>query len=139
MGHASRVRDSPHAPLGNAVKRFRRGKQVGRSKFAQYSHEVRLLSPQFVKPFVKTNKTDRADAEAICEAMQRPTMRFVPMKECRAARLANAPSRTCPSGETPYGVGGLDASLVSVGFVIPPSPSCSPACLQRPSQIGGQQ
>jgi transposase len=49
-------------------------------KFAQYGHEVRLISPQFVKPFVKTNKTDRADAEAICEAVQRPTMRFVPMK-----------------------------------------------------------
>lgn len=49
-------------------------------KFAAYGHEVRLISPQFVKPFVKANKTDRADAEAICEAVQRPTMRFVPVK-----------------------------------------------------------
>ena len=43
-------------------------------------HEVKLISPQFVKPFVKTNKHDVADAEAICEAVSRPTMRFVPIK-----------------------------------------------------------
>lgn len=43
-------------------------------------HEVRLISPQFVKPYVKTNKHDAADAEAICEAVTRPTMRFVPIK-----------------------------------------------------------
>ena len=42
-----------------------------------YGHEVRLIAPQFVKPFVKANKTDRADAEAICEAVQRPSMRYV--------------------------------------------------------------
>lgn len=43
-------------------------------------HEVRLIAPQFVKPFVKTNKNDASDAEAIVEAMQRPTMRFAPIK-----------------------------------------------------------
>jgi transposase len=43
-------------------------------------HEVRLIPPQYVKPFVKTNKTDAADAEAIREAVVRPTMRFVPVK-----------------------------------------------------------
>jgi len=43
-------------------------------------HEVRLIAPQFVKPFVKTNKNDASDAEAICEAMQRPTMRFAAIK-----------------------------------------------------------
>ncbi len=48
--------------------------------FASYGHEVRLMSPQFVKPYVKSNKNDYLDAEAICEAVQRPTMRFVPMK-----------------------------------------------------------
>ena len=44
------------------------------------SHEVVLLPPQYVKPYVKRNKNDAADAEAICEAMSRPTMRFVPVK-----------------------------------------------------------
>jgi len=43
-------------------------------------HTVRLMSPQFVKPYVKTNKNDAADAEAICEAVTRPNMRFVPIK-----------------------------------------------------------
>ncbi len=41
---------------------------------------VKLIAPQFVKPYVKSNKTDRNDAEAICEAMSRPHMRFVPVK-----------------------------------------------------------
>lgn len=43
-------------------------------------HQVVLLPPQYVKPYVKRNKNDAADAEAICEAMSRPTMRFVPIK-----------------------------------------------------------
>jgi transposase len=38
------------------------------------------MSPQFVKPYVKTNKNDQADAEAICEAVTKPNMRFVPIK-----------------------------------------------------------
>jgi len=49
-------------------------------KFQTMGHEVRLISPQFVKPYVKSNKNDMADAEAICEAVQRPNMRFVPIK-----------------------------------------------------------
>ena len=46
-----------------------------------YGHEVKLIAPQFVKPYVKSNKNDVADAEAICEAAQRPNMRFVAVKE----------------------------------------------------------
>src|ERR1700692_61797 len=45
-----------------------------------FGHTVRLMAPQFVKPYVKTNKNDVADAEAICEAGSRPNMRFVPIK-----------------------------------------------------------
>src|SRR5450631_2870406 len=45
-----------------------------------FGHTVRLMAPQFVKPYVKTNKNDAADAEAICEAVGRPNMRFVPIK-----------------------------------------------------------
>jgi transposase len=44
-------------------------------------HTVRLIPPAYVKPFVKRQKNDAADAEAICEAAQRPTMRFVPIKD----------------------------------------------------------
>jgi transposase len=43
-------------------------------------HTVKLMAPQFVRPYVKTNKNDARDAEAICEAVTRPTMRFVPIK-----------------------------------------------------------
>jgi len=43
-------------------------------------YQVRLVAPQFVKPYVKSNKNDANDAEAICEAMSRPHMRFVPVK-----------------------------------------------------------
>ena len=49
-------------------------------ELAKLGHEVRLMPPQYVRPYVKTNKHDAADAEAICEAVQRPGMRFVPVK-----------------------------------------------------------
>ena len=46
----------------------------------RFGHEVRLIPPQYVKPYVKRGKNDAADAEALCEAMSRPSMRFVPVK-----------------------------------------------------------
>ena len=49
-------------------------------KLEGYGHTVKLMAPQFVKPYVKTNKNDMADAEAICEAVSRPNMRYVPAK-----------------------------------------------------------
>lgn len=51
------------------------GREIGR-----LGHEVRLIPPAYVKPFVKRQKNDAADAEAICEAANRPTMRFVSVK-----------------------------------------------------------
>lgn len=49
-------------------------------KLIAIRHAVKLMAPQFVKPYVKTNKNDTADVEAICEAVVRPTMRFVLIK-----------------------------------------------------------
>lgn len=50
-------------------------------RLREFGHEVRLIPAQYVRPYVKTNKNDAADAEAISEAVMRPTMRFVPIKE----------------------------------------------------------
>lgn len=49
-------------------------------KLASFGHTVKMMAPQFVKPYVKTDKNDSLDAEAICEAVARPNMRFVPAK-----------------------------------------------------------
>jgi transposase len=49
-------------------------------RLENHGHEVRLIPAQFVRPFVKSQKNDYVDAEAIAEAVQRPTMRFVPIK-----------------------------------------------------------
>ena len=56
-------------------------------EISRLGHEVRLIPPFYVKPFVKRQKNDAADAEAICEASQRPTMRFVQIKS-EAAQAA---------------------------------------------------
>ena len=50
-------------------------------RFCAYGHEVKLMAPQFVKPYVKSNTNDSRDAEAIAEAVTRPTRRFVPAKD----------------------------------------------------------
>jgi transposase len=49
-------------------------------EIAKLGHEVKLMSPRFVRPYVKSNKNDARDAEAICEAVARPSMRFVTVK-----------------------------------------------------------
>ena len=62
--------------------------------FGELGHEAKLIPPVYVKPFVKRQKNDAADAEAICEAASRPTMRFVAVKtreqQARGMRFAHA-------------------------------------------------
>ncbi len=57
-----------------------RGAHFWAREIGKLGHEARLISPTYVKPFVKRQKNDMADAEAICEAAVRPSMRFVPVK-----------------------------------------------------------
>lgn len=58
-------------------------------EFIAQGHQVKLIAPQYVKPFVKGNKNDYNDAEAIAEAAQRPTMRFVPIKSVEQQDVQN--------------------------------------------------
>jgi transposase len=62
-------------------------------------HEVRLMAPAYVKAYVRRQKNDAADAEAICEAVRRPTMRFVPVKSAERQGVLVVKRR--PIG-TPY-------------------------------------
>src|SRR5215469_18733269 len=55
--------------------------------FEKLGHTVKLMTPKYVKPYVKTNKNDCRDAEAICEAVSRPTMRVVSIKTVEQADL----------------------------------------------------
>lgn len=69
------------------------GREIGR-----LGHEVRFIPPAYVKPFVKRQKNNTADAEAICEAATRPTMRFVSVKsdETQGAAMVLCPLKTGP-------------------------------------------
>jgi hypothetical protein len=67
-------------------------------QLTQLGHEVRLIPPAYVKPFVKRQKNDAIDAEAICEAAQRPSMRFVAVKS--EEQQAAGPRLAVPFGRT---------------------------------------
>jgi transposase len=89
-------------------------------RLGEYGHRVKLIAPQFVKPYVKSNKNDAADAEAIREAVARPYMRFVPVKSTaqqevlalHRARQGFVKARTAQANQ----IRGL---LAEYGIVIP--------------------
>ena len=64
---------------------------IGR-EIAALGHEVRLMPPRYVKPYVKRNKNNAADAEGVCEAVTRPTMRFVAIKSKQRQSRSSAKS-----------------------------------------------
>lgn len=90
------------------------------NKLAELGHDVKMMAPQFVKPYVKTNKNDALDAEAICEAVARPSMRFVPVKRpefqsvlsLHTARQSFVHARTAQANQ----IRGL---LMEFGVVVP--------------------
>ena len=89
-------------------------------KLSELGHTVKLMAPQFVKPYVKANKNDARDAEAICEAVGRQNMRFVPVKtveqqgllSLHRARQGFVVARTAQANQ----IRGL---LAELGVVIP--------------------
>jgi transposase len=89
-------------------------------KFTELGHTVKLMAPQFVKPYVKTNKNDAADAEAICEAVGRESMRFVPIKNAeQQALLALHRARQGFVGARTAQVNQIRGLLAEFGIVIP--------------------
>jgi transposase len=81
-------------------------------------HEVRLMPPQYVKAYVKRNKNDAADAEAICEAVRRPSMRFVPVKtEEQQSALAMHRVRELLVRQRTMLINALRSHLAEIGIV----------------------
>ena len=89
-------------------------------KLSELGHDVRMMSPQFVRPYVKSNKSDYHDAEAICEAVSRPTMRLVPYKtkERRALQQVHR-SRQAMVGVRTQLANQLRGFLGEYGIVLP--------------------
>jgi transposase len=83
-------------------------------------HEVRLMPAAYVKPYVKRGKTDAADAEAICEAVTRPTMRFVPARtEAQQASLVESRARDMLVRQRTQTINALRSHLAEFGIVAP--------------------
>jgi transposase len=93
-------------------------------QLSELGHEVRLLPPVYVKPFVKRYKNDAADAEAICEAAQRPNMRFVAIKseEQQASALVFR-MRDLLMRQRTQTINALRGHLAECGWVAPQGPS----------------
>ena len=84
----------------------------------RYGHQVRLMPPAYVKPYVKRNKNDGRDAEAICEAVGRPSMRFVAVKSVeQQAALAVHGTRSLLVRQRTMAANALRAALSELGIV----------------------
>jgi transposase len=87
---------------------------------AKLGHEVKLIAPAYVKPFVKRQKNDAADAEAICEAAQRPTMRFVTVKsEAKQAAAVIFRARDVLVGQRTQLINAIRGHLSEYGMIAP--------------------
>src|SRR3984893_5323124 len=93
-------------------------------QLTQLGHEVRLIPPAYVKPFVKRQKNDAIDAEAICEAAQRPSMRFVAVKseQQQAAGLVFRTRDLLVRQRTQL-INAIRGHLTEYGWIAPKGPS----------------
>lgn len=92
-------------------------------ELVKLGHEVRLIPPQYVKPYVKTNKSDAIDAEAICEAVTRPTMRYVDIKseDQQAILLIHRDREGLVKDRTAL-INRIRATLSEFGIAVPAGP-----------------
>lgn len=89
-------------------------------ELTKFGHDVRLMQPSYVKGYVKRGKTDQADAEAICEAVSRPSMRFVPVKsEATQGQLVTHKAREFLVKQQTQLVNAIRAHLGEFGITIP--------------------
>ena len=94
------------------------GREIGK-----LGYEVRLIAPAYVKPFVKRQKNDMADAEAICEAAQRPTMRFVAVKsEAKQASAVIFRTRDVLVGQRTQLINAIRGHMSEYGLIAPQGP-----------------
>ena len=91
--------------------------------FEQLGHTVKLMNPKYVRPYVKTNKNDSRDAEAICEVVSRPTMRCVSIKTVEQAGMqAVHRTRSLFVRHRTAVVNQIRGLLAEYGLVVAPSP-----------------
>jgi transposase len=101
-------------------------------KLAGFGHRVKLISPRFVRPFVKSNKNDFLDAEAICEAVSRPAMRFVtPETESQQTLSALHRARESLIRDCTKSVNQIHGFLLGFGISLPIGQAVIHVC--RPS------
>jgi transposase len=100
-------------------------------EISRLGHQVRLIPPAYVKPFVKRQKNDAADAEAICEAAQRPTMRFVvPKSEQTQAAALVFRARDLLVRQRTQIINALRGHLAEFGIVATKGPARVPQLMQ---------
>jgi len=112
-------------PCTVAMEACAGGHHWGR-EIAKLGHSVKLIAPAYVKPFVKRQKNDAADAEAICEAAQRPTMRFVAVKseEAQAAGVLFR-ARDMLVGQRTQVINALRGHFAEFGIIVAKGPQHS--------------
>lgn len=101
-------------------------------EISRFGHDVRMMPPAYVKPYVRRNKNDMADAAAICEAVGRPSMRFVPVKSAtQQSVLMVHRARALMVRQRTMLANAIRGHLAELGIIIPQGVNNVPATMER--------